>query len=557
MSDQFIFDVFLSHSSRDKAVVRDVAERLRKDGLRVWFDEWVLRPGDSIPAKIEEGLEGSRVLVLCMSAQAFGSDWARLESYTFRFRDPLNKERAFVLLRLDKSPIKGSLALFLYINWLAEEREQEYAKLLEACRPPAKPKAEVEAARDQAAERAIQLDYKAGILAYAFSPDGKRALSGGYDHTVRLWDIESGHCLRVLEGHTDDVCSVALSADQRRALSGSSDRTVGLWDVETGRRLLTFGGHTDRVLSVAWSADQRRSLSGSWDKTVRIWDVETGRCLRVLEGHIGEVFSVVWSADQRRVLSGSKDNTLRLWDVETGRCLRVFEGHTDYVWIAISSADEGRAISGSGDNTLRLWDMGTGRCLRVLEGHTLYIGSVAWNADQRRALSGSWDKTLRLWDLETGRCLSVLEAHTDSVISVAWSADSRRAFSGDVSGGIHVWDLSAFATTEDRSLEQIQYTNAKVVVVGETGAGKTGLTERLALDTFTPSYSTSGAWSTQWPMQNLAPQPGWERQVWLWDFGGQADQRLIHQLYLDKAALILMIFPLSSRKGAMRIRNQR
>ena len=98
MHEQFSFDVFLSHSSKDKAVVRAVAERLRADGLRVWFDEWELRPGDSIPAKVEEGLEHSRVLVLCMSGHAFGSDWARLESGTFRFRDPLNKERGFLLL---------------------------------------------------------------------------------------------------------------------------------------------------------------------------------------------------------------------------------------------------------------------------------------------------------------------------------------------------------------------------------------------------------------------------------------------------------------------------
>ena len=117
MPDDFPFDVFLSHSAKDKAVVRDVAERLKKDGVKVWFDEWVLNPGDSIPAKIEEGLERSRVLMLCMSAHAFGSDWAQLESGTFRFRDPLNKERRFLPLRLDDAPIKGSLAQFLYINW--------------------------------------------------------------------------------------------------------------------------------------------------------------------------------------------------------------------------------------------------------------------------------------------------------------------------------------------------------------------------------------------------------------------------------------------------------
>ncbi len=112
MPDEFPYDVFLSHSSKDKKIIRLLAERLKKDGVKVWFDEWEIRPGDSIPAKIEEGLEHSRVLVLCMSANAFGSDWAQLESGTFRFRDPLNKERRFLPLRLDDAPINGSLGQF-------------------------------------------------------------------------------------------------------------------------------------------------------------------------------------------------------------------------------------------------------------------------------------------------------------------------------------------------------------------------------------------------------------------------------------------------------------
>lgn len=206
MADNFKYDVFLSYSAQDKAVVQALAERLRADGLRVWFDNWEIRAGDSIPAKIEEGLEQSRVLVLCMSANAFGSDWAQLESYTFRFRDPLNTERRFIPLRLDATPIKGSLVWFSYINWLAEKREEEYAKLLEACRPPATlPVAETETAREQAAEKSVQFDSKAKILAYAFSPDGKRAFSGANDNAVQLWDMETGHCLRVFDGDDHEV----------------------------------------------------------------------------------------------------------------------------------------------------------------------------------------------------------------------------------------------------------------------------------------------------------------------------------------------------------------
>lgn len=119
MAPEFEYDVFLSHSSKDKEVVRDVAERLRKDGVKVWFDEWVLQPGDDISLKVEKGLQRSRIQVLCTSKNAFGSDWMQLESATFLFRDPLNKERRLVTLRLDDTPLKSSLAQFLSMNWFS------------------------------------------------------------------------------------------------------------------------------------------------------------------------------------------------------------------------------------------------------------------------------------------------------------------------------------------------------------------------------------------------------------------------------------------------------
>ncbi len=66
MPEGFFYDVFLSYSSTDRPTVRKLAERLKASGLRVWLDVWEIKPGDSIPAKVEEGLENSRVLILCM-----------------------------------------------------------------------------------------------------------------------------------------------------------------------------------------------------------------------------------------------------------------------------------------------------------------------------------------------------------------------------------------------------------------------------------------------------------------------------------------------------------
>jgi small GTP-binding protein len=554
MNDPFSFDVFLSHSSNDKAIVRDIAERLRSDGLRVWFDEWEIRVGDNIPARIEYGLENSRVLVLCMSAHAFGSDWAQLEAGTFRFRDPLNKERRFVPLRLDQTPAKGSLAQFLHISWLTVERDQAYPRLLEACRQPlSRPRSARRAASPaEPAERVVRLDYEhASIKAYVSRSDGKQVLTCDRDATVRLWDAETGRSLRVFNGHTEQIWGLAWSADLRSALSASNDKTLRLWDLETGRCSRVFEGHTKHIMSVAFSPDGRQALSGSRDETVRLWDLDTGRTLLLLEGHTDTVWSLAWSADQRLALSGSSDQTVRLWDMGSGRCLRVMEGHTSSLRTVQWSPDQRLALSGAGDGTVRLWDIETGACLRVLEGHSDYVWTVQWSANQRRALSGSLDRTMRLWDLETGRCLR--EFRTGGIVRhVAWSVDQQRAISGDALGFIRLWDLEGLlskpnapcdATSALTTTEQVQYTNAKVLLVGESGAGKTGLTERLSRGRAPQrGPSTSGAWSTQWPLKDLPEKPGWEREVWLWDFGGQADQRLIHQLYLDRTALVLLVF---------------
>ena len=111
-------------------MVRELAARLRDDGLRVWFDEWEIRLGDSIPKKLDDALEQSRVLVLCMSEHAFASEWATLESQTFRFRDPHNKHRRFIPVRLDDAPLPSALAQFFYADWRGTSRDTADPKLL-------------------------------------------------------------------------------------------------------------------------------------------------------------------------------------------------------------------------------------------------------------------------------------------------------------------------------------------------------------------------------------------------------------------------------------------
>ncbi|HEX4588599.1 MAG TPA: WD40 repeat domain-containing protein [Gemmataceae bacterium] len=123
------------------------------------------------------------------------------------------------------------------------------------------------------------------VKAVAISPDGKRALSGGLDGTVRLWDVESGKAVRQFVGHQGVVNSVAFSADGKDILSGGDDGVMRLWDVGTGKERNRFEGYA--VWRVAFSPDGRRLASGEGRRDerglLRLWDRVTGKELRRFE----------------------------------------------------------------------------------------------------------------------------------------------------------------------------------------------------------------------------------------------------------------------------------
>ena len=135
MDNEYVWDVFISYDSRDKLRVERLAERLRAAGLKVWFDKWIIKPGDDIYAAIEHGLEYSRVLLVCMSPASMESRWTAMERNTILFQDPQNSNRRLIPLLFADCSFPPALRRLHWIDW-RDENDSVLADLIQSCHSP-------------------------------------------------------------------------------------------------------------------------------------------------------------------------------------------------------------------------------------------------------------------------------------------------------------------------------------------------------------------------------------------------------------------------------------
>jgi len=284
-------------------------------------------------------------------------------------------------------------------------------------------------------------------------------LSASRDKSLILWTLtreeeKFGVAKRRLKGHSHYVQDVAISSDGQFALSGSWDGTLRLWDLNTGVTTRNFYGHTKDVLSVAFSADNRQIVSGSRDKSINLWNT-LGQCKFVItdEGHKEWVSCVRFSPNLATplIVSAGWDKMVKVWNLTTCKLKTNLIGHTGYVNTVTVSPDGSLCASGGKDGTAMLWDLNEGRHLSSLDAgdiiHALVFSPI------RYWLCAATASAIKIWDLESKVCVDELKPEIKQskkavpiqCISLAWSADGTTLFAGYTDNVIRVWGVQAAA----------------------------------------------------------------------------------------------------------------
>jgi WD40 repeat protein/serine/threonine protein kinase len=288
------------------------------------------------------------------------------------------------------------------------------------------------------------LPFGGDVHCLAFSPDGRRLISGQDDYALRVWELPSGRTLHVLKGHTNRVVCVAFSTDGRTIASGDDAGAARLWDADDGQHRLTLAGHAGGTSRLAFTPDSQTILSGGRDRAIRAWDPATGVLRYVLQCHSDVVHGLALSPDGQTLASASFDKTCILWDLPARQPRVTLRGHTARLNNVAFSTDGHTVATASGDRTVRLWDSADGTPRGILEGHIDQVDGLAFNPDGRLA-SSARDKTIRIWDPGSKQTVLVLKGHAGQIRNIAFSPDGQTLASASYDRTLKLWEAAPTA----------------------------------------------------------------------------------------------------------------
>jgi len=269
-------------------------------------------------------------------------------------------------------------------------------------------------------------EWREGITAIVFSPDGAQVAAVGGSGEVRVWNALT-YGGAILRRASADVTRVAISPNGARlALYRTKTQSI---EVEDSHRKALWNWQADApVTALSFSPDGSRLAAGWPDGTVRMWNAATGQAAGDV-GKFGAAASWLgFTVDGSRLLVG------------TGAIKLNLNGAPATTISVAYSPDRKRIAEGQASGEIAIWDAGSRQNLAVLKGHSGAVGALAFSPDGSRIISGAADKTLRVWDAATYDPLLVMGDRDETIASVSFAPEGTRLYSVSTEGTVRVWE---------------------------------------------------------------------------------------------------------------------
>jgi hypothetical protein len=382
-----------------------------------------------------------------------------------------------------------------------------------------------------------------------WSADGSLVATTGTKGDVVVWSVADGQG-QYLTGHKNSQNVMALAWHPSRPLlaTGGGDGVILLWDMAAGKsdRLCTVD---KEVRDVSWSPDGTLLAVAESGGFLRVLEMQKG-LLRSAQVHEANANSVCWSLDGQSLMSGGGDGYISVQSADGWRIIRRWQTGQGDICASLSSNNRFIATGGE-DDTVRIWDFASGAEIAVLEGHTEEILAVHFSPDSRFLASAMASEDsdsgvllwrCRDWSRVAGLRLSRFDGwgglafHPSKPLLAAKELASRQ---------IDCYKVDyQFLDRVSATRGSRRYVNAKVVLVGDTGVGKSGLGLVLSGQPYRPTDSTHGrnVWTLSTDEVDTSGGGNQTRELLLWDLAGQPGYRIIHQLHLNEVAVALLVF---------------
>jgi WD40 repeat protein len=286
------------------------------------------------------------------------------------------------------------------------------------------------------------------VSALAFSPDGKHLVTGSWDKTARVWNVETGEPESPPLAQDSEILGVSFTGEGRVATVDFLG-TLALWDPSTWKTV-SVAFLIENPSAAAFSANGKYLAIATSGGNIDVWEVASHKRLTDLgpvKGDYGAVTVLLFSPDSNLLAGVYADGSMTTWDGKTGRRLPPLERD-----LAISeftfSADSKEIATVSHEGTVSVWTAGTQKKLSTIETHGSRLSYIALSRNGDVLAASRQDGRVKMWDVASGEELPMLFWHKDYISQVLFSPDGSHLVTASTDGAVKVWNVSGKSASE-------------------------------------------------------------------------------------------------------------